>query len=221
MKLILFDCDGTLIDSAAIIHACMERAFEEGGQAIPQLNETKSVIGLSLDLAIAKLLQRPVDDEVRYLTSRYKHHSRSLREASDIEEPFYDGILELLEELLAQDEILVGVVTGKSRRNLDKLLERNNFHGRFVTTRTADECPSKPHPAMVLECCADTGMDPKQAIVVGDAIYDMQMAVNAGARAVGVSWGYAPVDHLHQAGAHHIIEKPDELSAIVGPEQAR
>ncbi|MCY6380835.1 HAD-IA family hydrolase [Hoeflea prorocentri] len=221
MKLVLFDCDGTLIDSAAFIHAGMERAFAEGGQPLPQFNQTKSVIGLSLDLAIAKLLQRPVDDEIRHLADRYRHHSRTLREASEIDEPFYDGILDLLEALLVRDEVLVGVVTGKSRRNLDKLLERNNLIKRFVTTRTADECPSKPHPAMVLECCADTGMAPEQTIVVGDAIYDMQMAVNAGARAVGVSWGYAAVDHLHQAGAHHIIERPDELAPIVGLEQVR
>ncbi|WP_136657413.1 HAD-IA family hydrolase [Nitratireductor sp. XY-223] len=216
MRLLLFDCDGTLIDSAAVIHACMEKAFAEEGFSAPELAHTKSIIGLTLDFAIARLLQRKIDDTVHRLVRSYKHHSTQMRDAEDCEEPFYEGIWELLETLAAKDDILLGVVTGKSRRGLDKLLHQHGLAKTMIATRTADECPSKPNPAMVLECCNDTGMDPSRTIVVGDAIYDIEMARNAGATAVGVSWGYAEVRQLHEAGAHHIVREPADLMPIIG-----
>lgn len=216
MRLVLFDCDGTLIDSAAVIHASMEKAFAEEGHAAPELSKTKSVIGLTLDVAIARMLEREIDDVVHRLVHRYKHHSMLMRDAEECHEPFYEGIWELLEALAAKDEILLGIVTGKSRRALDRLLSRHGLDRTMVSTRTADECPSKPHPAMVLECCSETGMDPAQTIVIGDAIYDIEMACNAGATAVGVSWGYADTRLLHEAGAHHVVDAPAELMSIIG-----
>ncbi len=84
-----------------------------------------------------------------------------------------------------------------------------------MVTRTADDCPSKPHPAMVLESCAETGIDANRTIVIGDAVYDMQMARYAGAMAAGVSWGYHDRQGLIEAGAHHILEAPSELHALL------
>ena len=215
MKLILFDCDGTLIDSSDIIHECMTRAFREGGLVPPELAQTRSIIGLSLDLAIGKLLDREVDDEIVQLAESYKTNFRSMRLEPGFHEPVFDGIVDLLDVLSRHDEILIGMVTGKSRRGVRAIFDAHGFGAQFLAVRTADDCPSKPHPAMVLECCSELGIDPAATIVVGDAIYDMQMAKAAGARAVGVSWGCENIERLRSAGADDILEHPSDLLRLV------
>jgi phosphoglycolate phosphatase len=112
--------------------------------------------------------------------------------------------------------LLIGAVTGKSRRGLKSIMETHSFGQYFVVSRTADDCPSKPHPAMVAECCDETGVVPADTLVIGDAIYDMQMAKAAGATAIGVAWGYASVDQLIEAGADAIIHDPNELLSHIG-----
>ncbi|MDP3526036.1 MAG: HAD-IA family hydrolase [Hoeflea sp.] len=216
MKLALFDCDGTIVDSAAIIHACMERTFDDFGIARPGLDHTKSIIGLTLDIAIAQMLSRPLDPEIAAMTARYKEHFMLYREAGGALEPVYDGLMDLIAGLAARDDVILGVVTGKSRRGLDAILAHHGLTSSFFTTRTADDCPSKPHPAMVLECCAEAGVPPAQTFVIGDAVYDMQMAVSAGASAIGVSWGYGPVDALKAAGASRVVNHADEIAALFG-----
>ena len=173
MKLALFDCDGTIVDSAAIIHACMERTFDDFGMGRPQLGNTKSIIGLTLDIAIGQMLSRPVDTEITAMSARYKEHFMLYRQNGGALEPTYDGLLPLSATLAARDDVILGVVAGKSRRGLDSILAHHGLAASFFTTRTADDCPSKPHPAMVLECCAEAGIDPKQTTVIGDAVYDM------------------------------------------------
>ena len=215
MKLVLFDCDGTLIDSAHVIHASMEKTFEEAGLTVPELHHTKSIIGLTLDKAFSKLLDREIDDHINHMVGRYKHHAFTMRETERVHEPFYDGIWELLEDLKRRDEVLLGVVTGKSRRGLDGLFRQHGLTDVIVTSRTADECPSKPHPAMVAECCRDVGVESARTVVVGDAIYDMQMARSAGATAVGVSWGYSTPDALVGAGADHVVHHPEEILSLL------
>ncbi|MEJ6785558.1 HAD family hydrolase [Aminobacter sp. Piv2-1] len=215
MKLVLFDCDGTLVDSADIIHASMVATFREAGLPLPTPAATKGIIGLTLDIAIAALLQRPLDDECRHLAARYKEHFNASHRRPEFEEPLFDGIAQLLGALAARDDVLIGMVTGKSRRGVRRILEAHGFERYFVTVRTADDCPSKPHPAMVLECCAEMGVDPASTLVVGDAIYDMQMARSAGARAVGVSWGYHHREGLFATGADAVIDTPAELLALI------
>ncbi len=215
MKLVLFDCDGTLVDSASNIHSCMAKTFVEAGFPAPGLSLTKSIIGLTLDQAIARMLRRTVDRQIREMAARYKHHSQTLRSHPAFDEPFFDGIRAVVDRLARHDDILVGVVTGKSRRGLNTLIEKHDLRPTIVTSRTADECPSKPHPAMVLECCSETGVDPAATIVIGDAIYDMQMARAAGAGAIGVSWGYATATQLDEAGAHQVVDEPSALIPLV------
>ncbi|MDH7793266.1 HAD-IA family hydrolase [Ochrobactrum sp. AN78] len=215
MKLVLFDCDGTLVNSGDTIHHCMAASFIDAGLQPPEIAQTHSIIGLSLPLAIAQLLGREVDEQVNWLTQRYKENFVRLRQAPDFAEPLYDGILPLLTELGSRDDLLLGIVTGKSQRGVRSVFERHGIGHHFTVIRTADDCPSKPHPAMVLESCAEMGIEPDQTIVIGDAIYDMQMARSAGARAAGVSWGYHGPTSLVEAGAHHVLNKPEELHAIL------
>lgn len=215
MKLVLFDCDGTLVDSGDFIHQCMVATFTEADLEPPAPNETRSVIGLSLDLAIARLLGREPDAEIAALTDRYKGHFVALRAAPGFSERLYDGIADLISVLSARRDLLLGMVTGKSRRGVKAVIETHGFGNAFCTVRTADDCPSKPHPAMVLECCGEAGVDPGDAIVVGDAIYDMQMARAAKAAGIGVSWGYGAPDDLVANGAGAILGVPADLLAYL------
>jgi phosphoglycolate phosphatase len=212
MKLVLFDCDGTLVDSAGLIHEVMARTFEDFGLARVSLDATKGIIGLTLDIAIARLMHQPhVDDRALAMTAHYKKIYGGVRAEMDFREPLFPGIASLLATLSARDSLILGAVTGKSRRGLDQICASHGYEKTFFVSRTADDCPSKPHPAMVTECCLEAGIDPKDTIVIGDAIYDMQMAKSAGAAAIGVAWGYATVSELIDAGADHIAQAPTDI----------
>lgn len=212
MKLVLFDCDGTLVDSAGLIHEVMARTFEDFGLARVSLDATKGIIGLTLDIAIARLMhQSHVDDRALAMTAHYKKIYGGVRAEMDFREPLFPGIQALIATLSARESLILGAVTGKSRRGLDQICASHGYEKTFFVSRTADDCPSKPHPAMVTECCFEAGIDTKDTIVIGDAIYDMQMAKSAGAAAIGVSWGYASVSELIEAGADHIAHVPKDI----------
>ncbi|MFC4625188.1 HAD-IA family hydrolase [Daeguia caeni] len=215
MKLVLFDCDGTLVDSGDTIHRCMVESFIDAGLTPPEKQATHSIIGLSLPLAIARLLGREPDEQAHWLAQRYKENFVRMRQSPDFSEPLYDGILPLLQQLAGRDDVLLGIVTGKSHRGVRSIFEHHGIGRHFSVVRTADDCPSKPHPAMVLESCSEMGIEPARTIVVGDAIYDMQMARAAGALATGVSWGYHDDVALVEAGARHILGVPADFHAVL------
>jgi phosphoglycolate phosphatase len=212
MKLVLFDCDGTLVDSVRLIHETMARTFVHFGYSRPEVSATKAIIGLTLDIAIARLQGKShVDDEAMAMTAHYKAIQADVRAEPGMTQSLFDGIRPLIETLASRDDLLIGAVTGKSRRGLSHVLETHGFAPHFIVSRTADDSPSKPHPAMVTECCDETGMSPRDSIVVGDAVYDMQMAKAAGATAIGVSWGYTSVEDLQKSGADIIVHHPQDL----------
>ena len=208
MKLVLFDCDGTLVDSGKLIHEVMARTFEHHGYERPHYDATKSIIGLTLDTAIARIMGvEEVTDHIRAMTQHYKNLYSPVRAEPGFEEPLYAGVAEMIETLVARDDVLIGAVTGKSRRGLDLIRHGHGFENVFTVSRTADDCPSKPHPAMVLECCTEAGIDPSATIVIGDSVYDILMAKSAGAKAIGVSWGYGETAALEAAGADVVVHE--------------
>ena len=150
------------------------------------------------------------------MTQRVCAHAQVPRSIIDFKEPLFPGIRALIDEIGPREDLLIGAVTGKSRRGLNLIMETHGFDRYFVVGRTADDCPSKPHPAMVTECCDETGMRAADTLVIGDAIYDMEMAKAAGATAIGVSWGYASVEELRKAGADAIVDHPSEILAHIG-----
>ncbi len=204
MQLVLFDVDGTLVDSQAGIVECMRATFAEFGAPEPEADAVRGIIGLSLDHAIERLLEGRAGD-VAAMTELYKRNWLVAQARPELAARFYDGMRELLDVLAARDDLLLGIVTGKSLRGVKHLVETHGLERHFQTVRTADDCPSKPHPAMVLECCAETGMQPGDTLVIGDTVFDMEMAGNAGARAIGVGWGYHEAEALRRAGALDVV----------------
>ncbi|MFD2239041.1 HAD-IA family hydrolase [Aureimonas populi] len=212
MRLVLFDCDGTLADSFPIICRTMRLAFERTGRAAPQDVAIHAIIGLSLERAFAQLAPDASPAEVVALAETYRSVFRESRNEFAFDEPLFPGIAPLLASLSARPDVRLGMVTGKSRRGVRRILQSHGIERVFTAIRTADDCPSKPHPAMVQECCGEVGIDPADAIVVGDAIYDMQMAVAAGAGGLGVSWGAASRQALLGAGAATVVDDTAALS---------
>lgn len=213
-RLAIFDCDGTLVDSGATIHAALAASFKENGLEIPSLSVSRRVIGLSLIEAMAALLPRESPELHQSLSDDYKRAFMGLRQAGRVEEPLFDGVLELL-DALENDGWLLALATGKSDRGLKHCLEQHDIHARFVSLQTADRHPSKPHPSMVEQAIADAGTAAAMTIVVGDTSFDMAMAVNAGATGIGAGWGYHEAEELLEAGASAVADQPlDVLNMI-------
>jgi phosphoglycolate phosphatase len=205
LNLVVFDCDGTLVDSQHMIVAAMERAFAVFGLPSPGRSSILSVVGLSLEPAVSRLLPTGNVLDVTALAEAYKGAFGDLRRDREHQEPLYPGVRETLLALAGERATLLGVATGKSRRGLAAVLEREGLADLFVTLQTADTHPSKPHPAMLLAAMAEAGVDNKRTLMVGDTTYDITMARDAGTRAIGVGWGYHPVADLEAAGAHRVL----------------
>lgn len=198
LRLILFDVDGTLVDSQGDIVASMTRAFAGEGLEPPAREAVLAIVGLSLDVAMPKLA--PGLDAPAYgrMVEGYKTAYMALRAAqgSQKSSPLYPHARDVLDRLAGVDHYLLGVATGKSRRGLDALLAGHGMQHLFLTQQVADHHPSKPHPAMVLAALAETGVAPENAVMIGDTSFDMQMARAAGVRSLGVGWGYHRAEDL-------------------------
>ncbi len=210
-RLALFDCDGTLVDSQHSIVEAMRRAFDGAKLAPPDRAHILSIVGLSLPQAMERLLPDADADYHQHMSDRYKRAFSEMRAENDVIEPLYDGIAELIHALDA-DGWMLGVATGKSDRGLQRCLTRHGIIDRFVTLQTADRHPSKPHPSMALQAMADAGAAPETTVMIGDTSYDMEMAVNAGLRGIGVPWGYHSVEELITAGASAVAVDMDDLA---------
>jgi len=185
--LIVFDWDGTLMDSAAAIVAAIMAACRDLGIEPPSERLARHVIGLGLQDALRTAL--PELDPVHYgrLAERYRHHYLSRDE--DLE--LFAGAFELISDLHATGRRL-GVATGKSRLGLNRSLAASGLESYFHITRCADECFSKPHPAMLIEIMSSLGVDRERTVMIGDTTHDLQMARNAGIGAVAVAFGAHP-----------------------------
>ncbi len=212
--LAIFDCDGTLVDSQADIAEAMEAAFAAHGLIAPPRTVIRRIVGLSLGEAMARLAPAADAETAASLVAAYKDAFRARRAAGVVEEPLYDGIAALIADLAAAGWLL-GVATGKSDRGLAHCLDRHGLTGHFMTLHTADRHPSKPDPAMIEACLADTGADRANTVMIGDTAYDMAMAVNAGVHAIGVDWGYHHPHEMIAAGAAAVAGSVAELRALL------
>ncbi len=213
MQLVIFDVDGTLIDSQHHIHAAMTHAFEAVGRDPLPMPEVLSIVGLSLPQAVARLAPEADAATRDAIVAGYKASFMRARVVGPA--PLYEGARDCLDDLAADPGRLLGVATGKSRRGLDVMIAHHGFAGRFVTRQVADDHPSKPHPSMLLTALAETGADAQDAVMVGDTVFDIEMARAAGIAAIGVSWGYHPVRALHEAGAMAVADDFVTLTAMI------
>ena len=213
IRLAIFDCDGTLVDSGATIHRALSEAFVRHDRPVPEQRESKQVVGLSLQEAMAMLAPDVDDAEHARLAQTYKDVFVGLRAAGRVEEPLFDGILPLLDALEA-DGWLLAVATGKSDRGLRHCLTAHGILDRFISLQTADRHPSKPHPSMALQAMADAGAEPAMSVVIGDTGWDMGMARAAGCGAIGVRWGYHDEAELWATGAQAVASERLEVLAL-------
>ena len=206
LKLVIFDVDGTLVDSQADILAAMEAAFAGVSLPLPARDTVLSIVGLSLPEAMARLAPKAAPETRAAMVEGYKARYMSLRAENGVEvsSPLYPHVRGVLDQLHAQPETLLGIATGKSRRGLDKLLDGHGLRSLFVTQQCADDHPSKPNPAMLRAALSETGLGARQAVMIGDTSYDMEMARAAGMLAIGVSWGYHEPARLRDA--HMVID---------------
>lgn len=215
VKLAVFDCDGTLVDSQHSIIASMNAGFDSLGLPHAERNAIRRVVGLPLLTAIQQLLPDASTDVVEQVRAGYGQAWHHLRETDGLDEPLFPGLVSTLDRL-EHDGWLLGVATGKSRRGLDGTLESHAILERFVTLQTADRARGKPHPEMLLNAMAETGAEPAETVMIGDTTFDIEMARNAGVIAIGVSWGYHEVEELQLAGAAKVIDTFDELAETLG-----
>ena len=215
VKLAVFDCDGTLIDSQVNILRAMRQSFDRNGLPPPADHDIRRVVGLSLVETMQVLL--PAADPALHvrLAQDYKGAFQRLRADRSLDpEPLYAGIAGLLGDLRDAGWLL-GVATGKSDRGLALALDHHGLAAHFVTLQTADRHPSKPHPAMLLAALAEAGALAEDAVIIGDTVFDIAMGGNAGVRAIGVDWGYHDAAELIDAGAVGVAINADELRGMI------
>lgn len=216
-RLVVFDMDGTLMDSQDIICAAMDRAFRAQGLTGPPRAKVLSIVGLSLELAIARLAPGLEAAGQAALVQGYRENFIALRAETGGEAaaPLYTGARAALDVLAARPDLLLGVATGKARRGLDHALAAHDLGRFFVTLQTADTHPSKPHPSMLRACLHETGVAAGRAVMIGDTQFDIAMGRAAGFQTIGVTWGYHAADDLRAAGADMLINRCADITGAL------
>jgi len=211
LSLVIFDCDGTLVDSFAAIYAAMAASFRDVGLPVPEESALRGMIGLPVAHQVATLAPDQAPDILQGLEDGYRRHRLG---ETHPHEPLFPGVRESLEALDAAG-ILMAVATTKSARGLDMTLDLHDLRRFFVSLQTGDRHPSKPAPGMILTALAETGATAERTVMVGDTRFDIEMAINAGVTPVGVAWGYHGVEELTAAGADTIAPDVAVLTRVL------
>lgn len=207
-ELIVFDWDGTLLDSAAAIVSSIQAACRDLGLPEPSPSRARHVIGLGLGDALRHAVPALPERDYPRMVERYRHHYLS----RDHELTLFPGVFEMIESLAARGRLLA-VATGKSRVGLNRALAHSGLGPFFHATRCADECFSKPHPAMLEQLMDELGVSPERALMVGDTTHDLQMAKNAGVAGLAVSFGAHPREALEAEQPLACLHTPQDLAA--------
>lgn len=205
-ELIVFDWDGTLMDSAGLIVDSIQAAARDLGLTPPTNERARHVIGLGLGEALRYAVPELEDARHEELADRYRFHYLAL----DHELALFEGVPAMVESLGTAGHVLA-IATGKSRKGLERALESSGLGPLFHGTRCADECHSKPHPQMLEELMAEFGIGPDATLMIGDTTHDLLMAQNAGVASVGVTHGAHTVEALTTAAPLHLADNVEEL----------
>lgn len=211
LKLVIFDWDGTVMDSVMKIVDSMQCAAEREGLNVPSEQAVKDIIGLSLAPALKQLFGELTQQQVDDMAQFYKEAYLALDKNPS---PLFNGIVDVFESLRERN-IKIAVATGKSRVGLDRLIKQTGLGHFFCDSMTADEAESKPHPQMIDEIVNRQGVDKSQIVMVGDSLLDLTMASNAGVRSVGVSYGAHDKTRLLAAKPLAVVDEANELLSYI------
>ena len=212
MSLVVFDMDGTLIDSAAEITARVLTAFASVGLAAPSEQVIRANVGLSLPIYLSAVSG---SDDPEVISALFDAYRAAAAASLPGRMPLFDGARALLERLALRPGTQLAVATGKGRAGLDKTLAQNDMAHYFVSLQTPDTNPSKPHPGMLHAAMEACGARPDETVMIGDAAFDIQMANAAGVRSIAVTWGMQPVAALVAAGATATVDRFDALYDLI------
>jgi phosphoglycolate phosphatase len=211
-RLLVFDWDGTLMDSEARIVSCVQSAIAKVGAAPRSQAEIRNIIGLGLTEAVMTLFPDGDEALVGQIIAAYRE---GFLYRDETPSPMFEGVHEVL-RYLAEQGYLLAVATGKSRVGLERGLRNSGLRGVFSASRCADEARSKPHPKMMLEIMDELGVDPSRSLMIGDTEYDIRMAFSAGAGALAVSYGVHELERLLRLEPTGVIDQISDLPAWLG-----
>jgi phosphoglycolate phosphatase len=211
----MFDMDGTLIDTQALIAEHMATTFAEAALPVPTPGQVRRIIGLSLPNAMLQLLGSQDVDLAEQLAERYRAHYRASLVSAEGREGLFPGAREALDALRMQSGTVLGIATGKGLHGVHRLTQMHGIAEHFATLQTPDHNPSKPHPGMMLRAMGEIGAERHQTVIIGDTTFDMEMGKSAGTKTIGVTWGYHHAEELRGAGADVLIDDYSELGRAI------
>lgn len=215
LSALIFDWDGTLMDSVSKIVGAMQAAADQVGLEVRSAREVRDIIGLGLPEAIATLY--PELNDPAAAVALAQAYSKQYIQLEETPSPLFDGVAESL-AYFRETGVALAVATGKSRRGLDRVLAQHDLVGFFDATRCADETASKPHPLMLLQIAGELGVAPSQSLMLGDSEFDLRMATNAGMRAAAVSFGAQPREHLVRFAPERCFDDFHDFRGWVSPQ---
>jgi phosphoglycolate phosphatase len=213
MRLIIFDLDGTLIDSVGLIVETVTAAFSAIDEPVPTETAIRAISGITAREAMGVLAPAATPSRVEEILDSYRAHYR--QRAGTAREPMFQGALDALNRLHRQQDTVLAVATGKGYQGAVTLLERHAILERFHSVQTPDHNRGKPDPQMIETAMEKAGATRRETVMIGDTVHDMKMAKAAGVKAIGVAWGYHTVFDLNEAGADVIVESFAELDAAI------
>lgn len=216
LRLTVFDLDGTLVDSQHTIISSMRAGFESEGLMPPEPAVVRSVIGMSLDAAIERINSGVRGLQAQRVAEGFKHHAHAAQGHGDNErlEPLMPGARGALDRLESAG-VLLAIATGKGRAGLISVLEAHGLLSRFVSLQSADDAPGKPNPTMLRQAIAEAGAEARDSVMIGDTVFDLQMAHNAGVKGIAVTWGYHEVEQLRSSRPYAVIDHFKELDGVI------
>jgi len=214
MRLIIFDCDGTLVDSQKSIMKAIVIAWENFGLNPPKLSSVLRIIGLSIQDSIRMLEPNLNEKQYEELEKELYNAFVKINEQTKIEEELFPNVVETL-NVLNDDKTYLAVLTGKGRLGLQNTFKNQNIGEYFIATKTSDCGPGKPNPQTMNELIVELGVEKESVVMIGDTTHDILTAKNAFVKSIGVSFGYHSAGELVQAGANQIVNDFSNLPTVI------